>query len=129
MTDSLLTSQSPRSTIGSPRKRRSWLSQLRKSNWPAHLLLFVVIFLVLLPILWLVATSFKDAEEFYTNPAALLPRQISLVNFEYMFTAINQLPIYMRNSFILAFGVTIIQVTAASMAGYAFARIKFRGAI
>ncbi|MBI1299848.1 ABC transporter permease subunit [bacterium] len=127
MADSLLTSRTPRPASGSQTQRRSWLYQLRRSNWAAHLLMFVVIFLVLLPILWLVSTSFKDSQEFYTNPAALLPRQISMVNFEYMFTAIQQLPVYMRNSFILAFGVTAIQVTVASMAGYAFARIRFVG--
>jgi ABC-type glycerol-3-phosphate transport system permease component len=100
---------------------------LRRHDILAHAALFVVMFVVLLPILWLVSSSLKDAQQFYEHPAELLPRAISLVNYEYMFTAIQQLPIYMKNSFILAFGVTAIQVLCASLAGYAFARMSFRG--
>ncbi|MDQ3248446.1 MAG: carbohydrate ABC transporter permease [Chloroflexota bacterium] len=105
-------------------RRTRWLSRV---NLSAHLCLALVTFVILLPILWLLATAFKDGKEFYTNSASLFPRRISLVNFEYMFTAIQELPIYMSNSFILAIGVSVVQVLAASLAGYAFARINFRG--
>ncbi len=96
-------------------------------NWPAHLALVLVAFIVSLPILWMLATAFKDGNEFYNHSASLFPRNPSLVNFEYMFSAIQELPIYMRNSFILAIGVSVLQVFSAAMAGYAFARINFRG--
>ena len=117
--------------ITSPAKSISPLERLqiwaRRRNLWAHLALAIVMFFVLLPIIWLLSASFKDSTEYYNNPADLIPNRFSLVNFEYMFTAIQQLPVYMRNSFILAIGVTIIQVVAASLAGYAFARIRFRG--
>jgi len=105
-------------------QRNSWLS---RSNWLAHSALALVTFIVLLPILWMLATAFKDGQEFYTNSASLFPRNPSLVNFQYMFSAIQELPIYMRNSFILAIGVSVVQVFSAALAGYAFARINFRG--
>jgi ABC-type glycerol-3-phosphate transport system permease component len=100
---------------------------LRRTNIVAHLLLALVVFLVLLPILWILSTSFKDAQEFFTNSASLIPRRISLVNYEYMFSAIKSLPVYMTNSFILAIGVSVIQVLTAALAGYAFARMQFAG--
>lgn len=103
------------------------LSWLRRHDVMTHLLLAGVMFIVLLPILWLLSSSLKDAQQFYNHPAELLPRAISLVNYQYMFTAIQQLPVYMSNSFILAFGVTAIQVFCAALAGYAFARMPFRG--
>lgn len=106
---------------------RSFVSRLRGVNWLPHLGLWLVVFIILLPVLWMTSTAFKDGQEFYTNSAALIPRKPSLVNFEYMFTAIQELPIYMRNSFLLATGVAVIQVLAASLAGYAFARIHFTG--
>jgi ABC-type glycerol-3-phosphate transport system permease component len=127
MADSLLSSQPPHSVVKRQSQIPRLVSWLRRSNWLAHLMMSVVLFVILLPLIWLLATSFKDAQEFYRNPGSLIPSQVSLVNFEYMFSAIKQLPIYMRNSFILAIGVTVIQVVAASMAGYAFARIRFRG--
>lgn len=100
---------------------------LRRYDVLPHAALVVVMFIVLLPILWLISSSLKDAQQFYNHPAELLPRAISLVNYQYMFTAIQALPVYMTNSFILAFGVTAIQVLCASLAGYAFARMTFRG--
>src|SRR5262249_6479721 len=92
-----------------------------------HGLMLLVAFVVLLPIFWIVGTSFKAAQEFYTNSASLIPISPSLVNFEYMFTAITELPIYMVNSFILAIGTTVLQVLVSALAGYAFARLYFRG--
>lgn len=116
------------STPGVPNTRRaSKRSWIRRSNLSAHLPLLGVAFIVLLPVIWIIATSFKNAQEFYSNSASLIPMNPSLVNFEYMFTAIQELPIYMRNSVILAGGTTILQVLVASLAGYAFARIYFRG--
>lgn len=120
-----MAAQSP---TAAPRNRSfSLQAWIRRNDIAAHLVLFVVMFIVLLPILWLLSAAFKDSEDFYNNPAALLPSKFSLVNFEYMFTAIQSLPVYMTNSFILAIGVTLIQVVSASLAGYAFARMNFRG--
>ncbi len=110
-----------------PQTRSQLMSWLRRTNWLAHICLVAITFIVLLPILWLISTSFKDGQEFYTNSAALIPRHFSLVNYQYMFTAIQELPIYMRNSFILAIGVSVLQLFTASLAGYAFARVNFRG--
>lgn len=112
-----------------PVNSRSWASQLRfsRSGFVAHIFMIVVVFIVLLPILWMISTSFKDAEEFFTNSAALIPRSFSLVNYQYMFTAIQELPLYMRNSFVLAIGVAVVQVVSAALAGYAFARMNFAG--
>lgn len=108
-------------------KESGWQTWVRKNDILTHAALLFIIFIVLLPILWLLSAAFKDSQEFYNNPAGLFPRRLSLVNFQYMFTAIQQLPTYMRNSFILAIGVTAIQVFTSSLAGYAFARIKFSG--
>ena len=91
-----------------------------------HVLLAVVMLFVFIPLIWMVGTTFKDRLEFSTNSAAIIPRYFSLVNYQYMFTAIENLPIYMRNSFILAIGVVAVQVFVASLAGYAFARMQFR---
>lgn len=99
----------------------------QRTNVVFHLVMVAVVFVVLLPILWMVSTSFKDAEEFFTNSASLVPSSISLVNYEYLFTAIQELPLYMRNSFMLAIGVSVIQVVSAALAGYAFARMNFWG--
>ena len=97
------------------------------SGFVTHLFMILIVFIVLLPILWMISTSFKDAEEFFTNSAALIPRSFSLVNYEYMFSAIQELPLYMTNSFVLAIGVAVLQLVTSALAGYAFARMNFWG--
>ena len=116
--------QAHRETDSQMFRLRVWL---RQTDFFSHVLLAVVTFIVLLPLLWIISTSFKDRLEFSTNSAALIPSSFSLVNYMYMFEAIQQLPIYMRNSFILAGGVTFIQVFCSALAGYAFARMRFWG--
>jgi len=120
-------SGNPSANTGGQRKEGGLLVWMRRNDILAHAALVVVMFVVLLPILWLLSSSFKNAEQFYNHPSELLPRSISLVNYQYMFTAIQSLPVYMTNSFLLAFGVTAIQVFCAALAGYAFARMTFRG--
>ena len=128
-----MTTEADASSIGQQAQRetdsqffrlRVWL---RQKDFFSHMLLAVVTFIVLLPLLWIISTSFKDRLEFSTNSAALIPSSFSLVNYLYMFEAIQLLPIYMRNSFILAAGVTLIQVFCSALAGYAFARMRFWG--
>lgn len=113
--------------VTSSAHRPSSLAWLRRSELPLHLVMIAALFVTFLPIIWMISTSFKDREEFATNPAGLIPWNISLVNYEYMFTAVDNLPIYMQNSFILAIGTAVIQVFVASLAGYAFARMRFPG--
>ena len=51
----------------------------------------------------------------------------SLINYQYVLTQLGHLPIYLRNSFIVTFSAVIIVAILSSLAGYAFARIQFRG--
>ena len=97
----------------------SLASRLRFSGggFVTHIFMIAIVFMLLLPILWMISTSFKNAQEFFTNSAALIPHSISLVNYEYMFSAIQELPLYMTNSFVLAIGVAVLQVVAAALAG------------
>lgn len=100
----------------------------RNEGLVAHLLMVLLLFVLLIPLTWLVGTSFKDIREYAENSAGLFPRwgKWSLVNYQFILSQIEHLPIYMRNSFLLAFGVVGIQVFVSSLAGYAFARMQFR---
>ena len=117
---SMSTKQTNRPTIASRLRFNS-------AGFVTHIFMIAIVFVVLLPILWMISTSFKDAQEFFNNSAALIPSSLSLVNYEYMFSAIQELPLYMTNSFILAIGVAVLQVVTAALAAYAFARMNFWG--
>ncbi len=108
-------------------RRAAWRAKLRRSGWPMHLIMIGALIVTFLPLTWMVATSLKGRLEFAENPAALIPLDPTLVNYRYMLTAVDNLPTYMRNSFIVAIGTAALQVFVASLAGYAFARMRFRG--
>ena len=100
----------------------------RNEGLVAHIIIIAVLFTLLVPLTWMVGTSFKDIKEYAENSASLFPRwgRWSTVNYEFTISSMEHLPIYMRNSFVLAFSVVAIQVFVASLAGYAFARLNFR---
>ncbi len=98
----------------------------RQEALGAHIVLFFVLLIVLIPLLWLIGTTFKNNVEFAANPGSVIPKSFSLVNYKYMLTAVENLPVYMKNSFFVAFGTVALQVFICSLAGYAFARMEFR---
>jgi multiple sugar transport system permease protein len=104
-----------------------WSARVRRSHLAMHLIMLAVLIVTFLPITWMIATSFKGRVEFARHPASLIPHDPTLVNYRYVLTAVENVPTYMRNSFILAIGTAAVQVFVASLAGYAFARMRFRG--
>ncbi|MFJ2418155.1 carbohydrate ABC transporter permease [Streptomyces brevispora] len=90
------------------------------------LTLCVVSLLMMVPFIWMVLTSLKTPVEIASQDAGLLPERWEFGNYA---DALKAAPFatYARNSFIIAFSHTLINVLVASMAGYALARIRFRG--
>jgi ABC-type glycerol-3-phosphate transport system permease component len=107
--------------------RRSLRTTLRRSHWPYHLVMVVALITTFIPLIWLISTSLKDRLSFAKDPAGLFPSHPTLVNYRYTLTAVDNLPTYMKNSFIFALGTAALQVFVAALAGYAFARMHFRG--
>ena len=83
--------------------------------------------LVLLPLLWLVSTSLKGpAEDIFTSPPALLPRQPSLASYRQLFAA-NPMGTYLANSAIVSGLAVLANLLFCSLAAYPLARLRFRG--
>ena len=78
------------------------------------------------PLLWMVLTSLKTAEETVKSPPVWFPADPSLQPYRDV-TDVIDVPRSMRNSAVIA-GVTTLGILATSlMAGYAFAKYRFRG--
>jgi multiple sugar transport system permease protein len=82
--------------------------------------------LVLLPFLWMLLSSFKPESLILGQPEALLPRAWTAANYAKLFTAIPFARFFL-NSLVFAGGVTAISLMLDSAAGYAFAKLPFRG--
>jgi multiple sugar transport system permease protein len=102
---------------------------LQPSNLLVNLTLIVIAAICLLPVIWAVSASLKDRNDLYMATPTLLPRNPTLANYLWMFSQsdMSRLPLNMWNSVKVTLGAVIIQCIVATMAGFAFARLKFRG--
>jgi multiple sugar transport system permease protein len=81
---------------------------------------------MLLPFLWMVATSLMAELEVYRFPPPLLPDTPRWENYPDALTA-RPFGRYFVNSFVFAAGLVLGQLITAATAGYAFAKLDFRG--
>ncbi|MBI3786115.1 MAG: carbohydrate ABC transporter permease [Deltaproteobacteria bacterium] len=89
-------------------------------------LLCVGVVLTLLPLLWMVSASLMPSGEANAIPPRLLPSHVTFEHYRDLFTRLN-LGRYTLNSVYLATTITSIAVLLNAMAGYAFAKLPFRG--
>ncbi|WP_017652434.1 carbohydrate ABC transporter permease [Fortiea contorta] len=101
----------------------------RFSWW--KVLLYVVLTLygiiTLIPFLWALSASFKPLAEIVSGEPNFIPQSFTFDNYRQIFL---QEPLFWRwlfNSVIIAASVTILNLLFNSMAGYALARLRFRG--
>ncbi|CAN5149635.1 carbohydrate ABC transporter permease [soil metagenome] len=82
--------------------------------------------IVLFPLAWMVSVSFMATGEAATFPPPLLPKVWTLEHYRDLF--VNQgMGRYMWNSLALATLATVLALGFTVPAGYAFAKLKFRG--
>jgi len=90
----------------------------------AYLLLSLGAVIMVLPFLWMVATSFKLPADQFTK--TLIPNPITLNNFKELWSHLP-FPRLMWNSFLLSVLSVIGQLLTCSMGAFAFAVVRFRG--
>jgi multiple sugar transport system permease protein len=101
---------------------------VRRLSWGAVMVYALLIggaLLAMLPMIWMVSASLMPAGEATTYPPKLLPSTVTFENYRALFTRLS-LGRYLLNSAIIAFTVTAISIIINSMAGYAFAKLRFR---
>jgi len=89
------------------------------------LLIGVSIFMIL-PFIWMVSTSLKPPDEIFAIPPIIISRNSSLSAYVYLQQQYNILGI-VKNTFVIAFGATILRLFFCALAGYGFAKFKFPG--
>ncbi|MEU7330126.1 MULTISPECIES: carbohydrate ABC transporter permease [Streptomyces] len=91
-----------------------------------HLVLVTVSLAMVVPFLWMVITSLKTDPDLASYPPNLLPQVWDWSNYS---EALEYAPFgtYFKNSLLISLGHTALNLALASMAGYALARVPFRG--
>lgn len=106
------------------------MKRLNRSFWISktlYLLLFLYAAITLIPFLWALSASFKPLAEIVSGEVNFIPRQFTLENYRQVFT---EEPLFLRwllNSVAIAVSVTLLNLIFNSLAGYALARLQFRG--
>ncbi|MBK7258504.1 MAG: carbohydrate ABC transporter permease [Ignavibacteriae bacterium] len=89
-------------------------------------LLVVIAVTTLLPLVWMVMASFMPSGDASSVPPPFFPRHVTLDQYIGLFTRLH-LGRSLFNSALLSVAVTLISLVVNSMAGYAFAKYRFRG--
>lgn len=124
LTETLLLTQEPPRNATPTRQRI--LS--RRIIWQVLLyaLLVVLAVIYIYPFLVQVATSFKTDAEAAADPISLIPQTFTFAAYERLFGR-SDYPVWFANSAIVTICVTLGRVFFVSLAGYALARLDFRG--
>ncbi len=89
--------------------------------------MFALALLILFPFIWMVFCSFKPLNEIYEFPPRILSGNMSLNNYkEVLFEQDPSFLVYLKNTVITTVLSVLGTVITSSMAGYAFAKMKFK---
>ncbi|GAA3012336.1 carbohydrate ABC transporter permease [Kitasatospora albolonga] len=107
--------------------RRGFNSPSPSGNAVRYALLLLVLLLTVGPFLWQLSTSLKGpAEDIYTRTPAFLPEHPTLANYR---AVADTIPVwtYAANSLLVAAVAVFGNAVGATLAGFALARLRFRG--
>lgn len=104
-------------SIGRERWNRIWI----------NLFLILVSTTMLVPFLWMILTSFKTVTETTSvDPFVIFPKEWRTESFQAVIQNMNFLLLY-KNTILMIFFRVLCAIITATTAGYAFARLNFRG--
>jgi ABC-type glycerol-3-phosphate transport system permease component len=134
------TAAQPAGPQAAPARRRPVRAHRRRQSsllhWVRVLVVFALLAVTMIPIFWVLVTSFKPDVEATANPPTILPRQPTLHNYAGVFTTsyasggftIQQSSVsYLEHSVLATVFSTLITIVIATPAAYAIVRYRFRG--
>ena len=101
------------------------MKQFRSWKIITYLLLTLWVVFTIMPLYWLLSTTFKAPSEAIGYPPTLIPRNPTLKNFEILFLESKFGFTSYLNSFVISSGATLISITCAMLAGFGFSRFRF----
>ena len=100
----------------------------KRKTSPKRVIAFVMLVIgactMVLPFLWMLSTSLKDANLVYAIPPQWIPDPVDWENYRDIWSAANLLS-GIKNSLIVTVLVLLFSTLSSSMAAFAFAKLKF----
>ena len=104
---------------------------MRGKPWGRRVGIAFILAWSLVPLYWALNTSLQTDAQMSSKPAHYLPPTPTLHNYRTLLQGVGDIPDAMRRStvniFIECSAATIVTVVLATLAAYAFARMRFRG--
>jgi len=91
-----------------------------------HVILVIGAVATIIPLLWMVSASLMPQGEATSFPPRLIPSRVTFEHYRGLFTSLNLGRAFL-NSLMVAVVATLLSLIVNSMAGYAFAKLRFRG--
>jgi multiple sugar transport system permease protein len=115
-------------TIETSKQQRAYLRRRRRGRfYVLRLILAIAITVVMFfPLYWMLLTAFSTRRDLYAAGLHWWPQHFTLDNFR---NPVNQFPVkkWFWNSLVIAVLTTVLSVSVNLLAGYAFAKMRFRG--
>jgi multiple sugar transport system permease protein len=89
--------------------------------------LIVLAVLVLLPILWMISASLRPVSQTLTTPPTWIPEHVTWQYYGQLGSSDFPVLTFLHNSIVVSVVSTFGMLATSSLAGYAFAKIPFRG--
>ncbi|WP_010205740.1 carbohydrate ABC transporter permease [Salinibacterium sp. PAMC 21357] len=120
--DSVVTPDSVATPVPRPRKR-AFAGRVR---WWTYAFLFASVAVSAFPLYWMFVVSTNDSAAVSQTPPTVVPGGNFFVLAEQVFTTVPFVQ-SLANSFIVAGSIAISQMILCTLAGFAFAKLEFRG--
>lgn len=104
------------------------LDQLKKWLWicARTLLIVGICYIILYPLITKLSMAIRDRMDLFDTTIVWIPRHFTWDNFKTAFDMLEY-PAAFWNSAMLSLGTSVLQMISCALAGYGFARLKFRG--
>lgn len=99
---------------------------MKKAKFIHYIIATFVMMIFLLPVLYIILSSFKNINELFSPTPTFFPKTFTLINYIKVIQSGDYLR-YIGNTFLVAISSTILAVVINTMSGYALAKFKFKG--
>jgi multiple sugar transport system permease protein len=115
-------------TTSSPAPRSRWNTRKILERVVLYTLLIAIALLIIMPILWMLSTSFKPKSQWFLPEIYWIPKTFTWDNYTRI---LNNPSLPMGRWFVNSIGVALVStgliLTVDALAAYAYARLEFRG--
>jgi len=106
---------------------RSFIVKIIDHSLTPYTVATLILFFMLLPIYWMLITSFKQSTEVFLSPPTYIPQLITLENYIFSLSVKGPILVYLRNSFVIAILTTAIATISAVFTAYGLSQYKYKG--